>query len=94
MQTPERPILRVEEVGGIAVITLNRPDVHNAFDATLISSLAAAFEFLGQRQDLRAIVLRGNGPSFRRGRHPLDARQSGMVPRRESGRCRRALESL
>jgi methylglutaconyl-CoA hydratase len=67
MQTPESPILRIEEIGSVAAITLNRPDVHNAFDATMISSLAIAFEIVSHREDLRAIVLRGNGPSFSAG---------------------------
>lgn len=48
----------------IARITLNRPDVHNAFNGNLISDLFTAFEFLKTDKEVRAIVLTGNGKSF------------------------------
>jgi methylglutaconyl-CoA hydratase len=50
--------------GGIATITLNRPEVHNAFDAAAILALTAAFEKAGGDRAVRAVVLRGNGKSF------------------------------
>src|SRR6185437_13446094 len=64
MDTPTYPYVRVEVAGGIAIVTLDRPDVHNAIDATLIASLAAAFQDIRARDDLRAVVLRGEGASF------------------------------
>lgn len=48
----------------IATITLNRPDVHNAFDENVIAELTAAFKQAGQDGTVRAVVLRGNGKSF------------------------------
>ncbi|PZN92233.1 MAG: enoyl-CoA hydratase [Alphaproteobacteria bacterium] len=50
--------------GGIARVTLDRPDRHNAFDEALIAALAAAFTTLGADPHVRAIVLAGNGKSF------------------------------
>ena len=50
----------------IARVTLARPEAHNAFDATVIAELAAAFNVLA-REDattLRAVVLAGDGPTF------------------------------
>ena len=50
----------------MARVTLARPEVHNAFDASLIAELAATFGALA-REDatrLRAVVLSGEGPSF------------------------------
>jgi methylglutaconyl-CoA hydratase len=44
--------------------TLDRPDVHNAFNDELVARLKEAFADLGARNDIRAIVLRGNGRSF------------------------------
>jgi methylglutaconyl-CoA hydratase len=50
--------------GSVATVTLNRPEVRNAFDAGLIASLTAVFRDLSARDDLRAVVLQGAGPSF------------------------------
>ncbi|MDP3926862.1 MAG: enoyl-CoA hydratase/isomerase family protein [Hydrogenophaga sp.] len=48
----------------IARITLNRPAVRNAFNDEVIAELKAAFEDLGQRADVRAVVLAAVGPAF------------------------------
>jgi len=63
------PALTVERIGpggAVARLTLSRPDVHNAFDAALIGELRAAFAALAREgpTELRAVVLRGDGPSF------------------------------
>ena len=61
--------LRLERTGpggAVARLTLDRPAVHNAFDATLIAELRAAFGALAREEPtaLRAVVLAGAGPSF------------------------------
>jgi methylglutaconyl-CoA hydratase len=48
----------------IARITLNRPAVRNAFNDEVIAELKAAFEAVGQRDDVRAVVLAAVGPAF------------------------------
>ena len=48
----------------VATVTLNRPDLRNAFNETAIADLDAAFRALGERDDVRAIVLAANGPAF------------------------------
>jgi methylglutaconyl-CoA hydratase len=56
-----------ERPGGVvARVTLDRPDVHNAFNATVIAELRAAFAALAREgpTELRAVVLAGAGPSF------------------------------
>ena len=50
--------------GGVATVTLNRPDVRNAFNDEVIAELTACFEDLGGREDVRCIVLAGNGTAF------------------------------
>lgn len=50
--------------GYVATVTLNRPDVRNAFNSGTIAELALAFDELGQDEDIRAIVLAANGPAF------------------------------
>jgi methylglutaconyl-CoA hydratase len=57
-------MLLVEKKDGIARVTLNRPEVRNAFDDALISQLSKAFKELGGDPSVRAVVLAGNGPAF------------------------------
>jgi methylglutaconyl-CoA hydratase len=62
-------ILRLERTGpagAIARLTLARPEVHNAFNATLIADLRTVFTALAREgpTELRAVVLAGEGPSF------------------------------
>ena len=47
-----------------AIITLNRPDVHNAFDETLIAGLTETFTSLDDDRRVRAVVLFGAGKNF------------------------------
>lgn len=48
----------------VATLTLNRPDIHNAFDESLIAQLTATFVSLDDNPDVRAVVLAGAGRSF------------------------------
>jgi methylglutaconyl-CoA hydratase len=56
--------LLVEHDGSVARVTLNRPEAHNAFNATLIADLASAFAALSADPTVRVVVLAGAGPSF------------------------------
>jgi enoyl-CoA hydratase/carnithine racemase len=56
--------LRLERRGPAAWIWMNRPDVHNAFDETLITDLTAAFAAVDADRNVRVIVLAGEGKSF------------------------------
>jgi len=48
----------------IARITLNRPDVHNAFNATMISEIADALDRIKSARSVHVVVLTGKGKSF------------------------------
>jgi methylglutaconyl-CoA hydratase len=48
----------------VATVTLNRPEVRNAFNEHTIAELALAFDELGRNELVRAIVLAANGPAF------------------------------
>lgn len=48
-------------------IALNRPEVHNAFDDVLIAELTAAIDEAGRDENVRAVVLTGEGESFSAG---------------------------
>jgi methylglutaconyl-CoA hydratase len=62
-------LLHVERSGpsdAVTRVTLARPDVHNAFNASLIAELRTTFAGLAREEpsQLRAVVLAGDGPSF------------------------------
>ena len=48
----------------VATITLNRPDAMNALSPDLLSELQYAISIASTDQDLKALVIRGNGRSF------------------------------
>jgi len=50
--------------GHVAVVTLNRPDKHNAIDLEMFDEIAAAAGRVGSERGIRAAVLRGAGQSF------------------------------
>lgn len=62
----ERAVVLVERDGPVARVTLDRPEVRNAFNAELISQLGDAFAELADEPPdrLRAVVLAGAGPAF------------------------------
>jgi methylglutaconyl-CoA hydratase len=49
---------------GVATVTLNRPEVRNAFNDEVIAEITAVFSELAERDEVRCIVLAGNGPAF------------------------------
>ena len=67
LERDEYQHLRVTRRGFAAVVTLARPEVRNAFNARLIAELRAVFRKLDQTEDLRAVVLEGEGKVFSAG---------------------------
>jgi len=57
-------MLKVETDKHVARVTLDRPDVHNAFNDELIKLVTEAFTDLGSREEIRVIILAGSGKSF------------------------------
>jgi methylglutaconyl-CoA hydratase len=49
---------------GVATVTLNRPEVRNAFNDEVIAEMTAVFAELGDRAEVRCVVLAGNGAAF------------------------------
>ncbi len=56
--------VRIEVDGHVAVVTLARPEKHNALDLAMLETIAAAAQELAARPRVRAVVLHGEGPSF------------------------------
>ncbi|UHQ24941.1 enoyl-CoA hydratase-related protein [Lysobacter sp. 5GHs7-4] len=60
------PLLSLRE-GPLARLRLNRPALHNAFDAVLIAALTGALEAVAHDDTVRVVVLEGDGASFSAG---------------------------
>ncbi len=65
--TDDSPFTLEHRADGVAVITLDRPEIHNAFDDRLIVMLTEALETLGDDDRLSAVLLTGRGKSFSAG---------------------------
>lgn len=59
--------VEVERQASIATLWMNRPEVHNAFDETLIAALTTTLNALDEDADIRVVVLAGRGESFSAG---------------------------
>jgi len=57
-------MLNIAIEGGVARVTLDRPEVRNAFDDALIRELQNCFQSLSTDKAVRAVVLAGNGSAF------------------------------
>jgi enoyl-CoA hydratase/carnithine racemase len=65
--SPESPALLRETIGGIVVLTLNRPAARNSLSETLIIDLHAALDAIRDDSSVRAVVIAANGPAFSSG---------------------------
>jgi methylglutaconyl-CoA hydratase len=64
MTTTYETLLIETDARGVATVTLNRPDKHNALNGTLIAELNDAAGRLASDDSVRIVVLTGNGKSF------------------------------
>ena len=56
--------IQYKTIDGVARVTLNRPDIHNAFNDVMLSELIQIFGEIGDNKSIRVVVLTGNGRSF------------------------------
>mgnify|MGYP006254191393 FL=1 len=57
-------VIEVHREAGVALVTLNRPDAHNALNRALSEAIIATFADLAVDEGVRAIVLTGSGRAF------------------------------
>jgi len=60
-------LIHTLDARGVATVTLNRPDIHNAFDDALIAELTGVLVGYGANPAVRALILTGAGKSFSAG---------------------------
>lgn len=70
--------MRVERDGALAVITLDRPDVLNAFDEGMTSALSSAIASAAEDRGVRAVAITGSGRAFSAGQ---DLRERALALR-------------
>lgn len=64
---PSPPILLREQIGDVAVLTLNRPGARNCLSEALIADLHAAIDAVRNDKAVRAVVIAAAGPAFSSG---------------------------
>ena len=83
MATPGFTVLRYEVAERVATLTLDRPDVLNAFDRMLKDELLAGLKQAARDRDVRVVVLTGEGRAFSAGQD-LRERLSGAARTEEA----------
>lgn len=66
MSEADSPVLSRVDDRGVAYVTLNRPEVYNAYNGALIAELLATYDALADK-NLRAVVITGKGRNFQAG---------------------------
>jgi len=61
--TETQPLLR-EQIGSVAVLTLNRPEARNSLSEALIAALSGELAAIADDKSVRAVVLAANGPAY------------------------------
>ena len=56
--------IKLEKKGDLAIVLLNRPKIHNAFNEVMISELIACFKEIDKMDDVKIVLLKGEGKSF------------------------------
>jgi len=87
--------LLLESAGGIANLTLNRPEKRNALSLEVMLELIAALEAIGSDRATRVVVLRGIGPAFSAGHDLREMLDRSVIAYRETfDTCVKLMEKL
>ena len=77
-------VLSQIDADGTATVTLNRPEVHNAFDAEMVNALTAVLQKLDADERVRAVVLAGAGRNFCAGADIEAMRRTAQATREQN----------
>lgn len=84
MSDPTDLVLLHTDARGVATVTLNRPQIHNAFNDDVIARLSDIFAQLAASAGTRVVVFRGAGKSFSAGGDLDWMRKSGQATREQN----------
>jgi len=59
--------IMLEEKDGLAILTLNRPTVYNAFSWELIEEMKNALEYISKSERIKVLIITGAGKGFQAG---------------------------
>ncbi|MGB8696615.1 enoyl-CoA hydratase/isomerase family protein [Acinetobacter sp.] len=76
--------LQLEQQNQVATVWINRAELHNAFNTTVIEELQHCFTALNTRDDVRVVVLAGRGKSFSAGADLNWMKQAGQASQAEN----------
>ncbi len=92
---PEQPYVILEEEAGLATVTMNRGEKRNPLSTAMMSALIDAFEKLGRRREIRAIILAGAGVAFSAGHDLSEMRGRDLdFYRHEFDLCARLMHAV
>ena len=86
--------VQTEIDGPVGILTLNRPDRHNAYDDSLCADLSAALQELESHAQVRVVVLSALGKSFCTGSESAWLRHTADASEEEHHRNAAALAEL
>ena len=99
--TPSPLVLLREDRGGIAILTLNRPQARNSLSEALLEALGEAFSAIAHERAVRAVVLGANGPAFSAGHdlkelnaHRSEADRGRAYFKHIMGLCSRVMQQI
>ena len=84
------PVLHSLDARGVATVSLNRPEVGNAYNDDMIQGLLSAMDALSARPELRVVLLKGNGKHFQAGADLAWVRSVARASSEENVRASRA----
>jgi enoyl-CoA hydratase/carnithine racemase len=98
---PSAPVLLQERTGGIAVLTLNRPEQRNSLNEAMLVGLSECLAAIANDHTVRAVVIAANGPVFCAGHdlreltaHRADADGGRNYFREIMARCSAMMQAL
>jgi len=86
--------LLIERDNAVTAVTLNRPEIHDAFDDVTIAELSQAFTELGEDDRTRVILLRSTGKHFSAGADLNWMQRIASYSEEENRQDARALERM
>jgi enoyl-CoA hydratase/carnithine racemase len=99
--TPSPLVLLREDRGGIAVLTLNRPQARNSLSEALLEALGEALSAIAHDRAVRVVVLAANGPAFSAGHdlkelnaHRSEADRGRAYFKHIMGLCSRVMQQI
>jgi len=94
-------VLLREDRGGIAILTLNRPQARNSLSEALLQALGDALSAIARDRAVRVVVLAANGPAFSAGHdlkelnaHRSEADRGRAYFKHIMGLCSRVMQQI